>query len=85
MNKIDLDEIIRKNPRLDREALDALRKYLNEVAPSGKTRYRLAPFGTHRATIGMSDYTHPPPHIATVDRRRRYVPSKPAGISDTVR
>ncbi len=62
MNQLDIDDIIRKNPHLDREALDALRRILDEVAPSGKTRYRLAPFGTHRATIGMPD---------SIDRPRR--------------
>ena len=55
MDKLDLDEIVCKNPHLDRASLDALLKYLKEVAPAEKPRYRLAPIGTHRATIGMPD------------------------------
>ena len=55
MDKLDLDEIIRKNPHLDREALDDLRKYLEEVVPGRKTHYRLAPLGTYPVRIGMPD------------------------------
>ena len=65
MDKLDLDEIMSKNPNLDRESLDALRKYLKNVAPTRKTRYRLAPLGAHPATIGMPD---PVPKKSTLIR-----------------
>ena len=55
MDRLDLDAIIRKNPHLDRESVEAFVEYLREVAPAGRARYRLAPLGTHRATIGMPD------------------------------
>ena len=55
MKQLDIDDILRKNPKLDRESLDALRMYLKRVAPRRKTRYRLAPFGTHRATTVLPD------------------------------
>ena len=55
MDKLDLDEIIHKNPHVDRKSLDALRKYLKDANLNTKDRYRLAPLGAHRATIGMPD------------------------------
>ena len=67
MDNLDLDEIIRKNPHLDRESLEALRKYFQEITPSVKTRYRLAPIGTHRATVGV-----PAPVHRTARRTKSY-------------
>ena len=55
MEKLDIDEIIRKNPHLDRESLEALRKYLQKVTPAEKTRYRLAPLGTRRVIANSPD------------------------------
>ena len=55
MSKINVDDIYSENPHLDRESLEALRKYLKEIRPGGRPRYRLAPVGTHRATIGAPD------------------------------
>ena len=54
MNNLDLDDIFRKNPHLDPDSLDALRRYLDEV-PFWKTRYRLAPYGSRRATTVTPD------------------------------
>ena len=52
MDKLDTEEIVRKNPQLDLEALNALRKSLHAIRRRPKPRYRLAPIGTHRVTIG---------------------------------
>ena len=52
MEQLDLDEIMRKNPHLDWEAFEGLQKSLKEFASDVKAHYRLAPTGTHRATIG---------------------------------
>ncbi len=68
MNKPDLDGIYRKNPHLDRERLGAVLKRLREAGLVRKTRYRLAPFGTHRARIGT------PYPSAAKPRRGRYYP-----------
>ncbi len=67
MDKPDINEIISKNPHLDRDSLDALQKYIEEIAPHLKTRYRLAPLGTHRATIGLPD-----PATGETKRERSY-------------
>ena len=67
MDKHDLNEIFRKNPNLDRKALDALQKSLDEI-PKIKTRYRLVPHGTHRATIVRPD------SVAERPKRRRSYP-----------
>ena len=53
MSKIDVDEIFRKNPHLDRDAFESLHKYLKGVGAYERTRYRLAPTGTRRVSIGM--------------------------------
>lgn len=63
MDSLDLDEVIRKNPHLDRESLDALRQYIQRVAPSQDTRYRLAPIGDRRATVGAPDRTRERPTL----------------------
>jgi hypothetical protein len=68
MKDLDIDDIFRKNPKLDRDSLDALRKYLKNVAQPRRTRYRLAPFGTHRATTVLPD---------SATERSRYVKSNP--------
>ena len=52
MDKLDIEEIVRKNPQLDLDALNALRESLHRVKRP-KPRYRLAPIGTHRVTIGV--------------------------------
>ncbi len=57
MDKLDIDEIFRKNPRLDRDSFEALHKYVNKLRPSDKPRYRLAPIGTHRARVGVPNST----------------------------
>ena len=57
MDKIDIQEIARKNPHLDLETLDALRRSLRGIRRRPKPRYRLAPMGTHRVTIGVPDPT----------------------------
>ena len=49
----DLIEATRKNPQLDIEALNALRESLHRIRRRPKPRYRLAPLGTHRVTIGV--------------------------------
>ena len=48
MDQLDIEEIVRKNPHLDLETLDALRKSLHGIRRRPKPRYRLAPVGTHR-------------------------------------
>ena len=53
MDKLDIEEIARKNPQLDLEALNALRESLHRIRRRPKPRYRLAPIGTHRVTIGV--------------------------------
>ena len=58
MEKIDLDEIIRHNPHLNRKSLEALQKSLQELTAGVETHYRLAPIGTHRATVGEPDAAH---------------------------
>ena len=58
MEKLDIDEIIRKNPHLDRESLDALRRYIQGAALGGKARYRLAPIGTRHVTVAAPDPIH---------------------------
>ena len=55
MKKLAIDDIIRNNPHLDRESLDAMRTYLKDLPPRRKTRYRLAPYGTHRVTTTPRD------------------------------
>ena len=57
MDQLDIEEIVRKNPHLDLETLDALRKSLHGIRRRPKPRYRLAPVGTHRVTVGMPDPT----------------------------
>ena len=58
MEKVDIDDIMRKNPHLDRQSLDALRKSLQELVSDAKRSYRLAPTGTHRVIIGEPDTIH---------------------------
>ena len=53
MDKLDLEEIVRKNPQLDLEALNTLRESLHRIRRRPKPRYRLAPMGTHRVRIGV--------------------------------
>ena len=55
MDQLDIEEIARKNPQLDLEALNTLRKSLHGIRRRPKPRYRLAPIGTHRVKIGMPD------------------------------
>ena len=67
MSKINVGEIFRKNPQLDRDSFEALQKYLKEIGAYERTRYRLAPTGTRRVSVGM-----PFPSVGEARRVRNY-------------
>ena len=65
MEKIDFEKIVEKNPHLDRDSLEALRKYLQTISTGRRTRYRLAPIGTRRATVAAPNPKHGEPRLST--------------------
>ena len=53
MEQIDIKEILRLNPQLNQQEIEALLKTLEEINSGQKGHYRLAPTGTHRASTSV--------------------------------